>query len=48
MGDAEYAAAFHHLLMPIFTAFGPDLVLISAGFDSADGDRYFTWAGYGK
>lgn len=38
MGDSEYSAAFHHLLMPIFTEFNPELVLISAGFDSADGD----------
>ncbi len=37
-GDAEYLAAFHQLIMPIGHAFNPDLVLVSAGFDSARGD----------
>ena len=38
VGDIEYLAAFYHVIMPIATMFAPDLVLISAGFDSADGD----------
>ncbi len=38
MGDTEYMAAFQHVLMPIFYEFCPDLVLVSAGFDSAAGD----------
>lgn len=38
MGDAEYMAAFSHVLMPIFSSFNPELVLVSAGFDSALGD----------
>lgn len=38
MGDAEYLAAFHHLVMPIAREFAPDLVLVSAGFDAARGD----------
>ncbi len=38
MGDAEYLAAFDGLLLPIAKAFDPDLVLVSAGFDAADGD----------
>jgi histone deacetylase 6 len=38
MGDAEYLAAFDRLLLPIAKAFRPDLVLVSAGFDAADGD----------
>ena len=38
MGDAEYVAAFQQVLMPIATQFNPELVLISAGFDAADGD----------
>jgi histone deacetylase 6 len=38
MGDAEYTAAFDDVLMPIARAFEPDLVLVSAGFDAADGD----------
>ena len=38
MGDREYMAAFHRLVMPIAYAFRPQLVLVSAGFDAADGD----------
>ena len=38
MGDAEYLAAFDALVMPIGRAFDPDLVLVSAGFDAAEGD----------
>ena len=38
MGDADYLLAFHHLVMPIATHFSPDLVIVSAGFDSARGD----------
>ena len=37
-GDAEYLAAFHHLILPAATAFRPELVVISAGFDAAAGD----------
>lgn len=38
MGDPEYMAAFHHLVMPIAREFAPELVLVSAGFDAARGD----------
>ena len=38
MGDAEYLAAFDRIVMPICTEFAPELVLVSAGFDSAAGD----------
>ena len=38
MGDAEYAAAFERILEPIASEFAPDLVLVSAGFDAAEGD----------
>ena len=38
VGDVEYLAAFWHVIMPIATSFAPDLVLVSAGFDSALGD----------
>src|SRR5262245_12691207 len=38
MGDAEYLAAFDRVLLPIARAFDPDLVLVSAGFDAAEGD----------
>jgi len=39
MGDAEYAAAFDALVMPIATQFDPQLVIVSAGFDAAAGDK---------
>lgn len=35
---ADYLAAFHLLVLPILRAFAPELVLISAGFDAAEGD----------
>uniref|UniRef100_A0AAY4E9K8 Protein deacetylase HDAC6 n=1 Tax=Denticeps clupeoides TaxID=299321 RepID=A0AAY4E9K8_9TELE len=38
MGDSEYLAAFHHVVMPIAREFAPQLVLVSAGFDAARGD----------
>jgi histone deacetylase 6 len=38
MGDAEYFAAFDEVLLPIAQRFAPDLVLVSAGFDAAEGD----------
>ncbi|XP_053907411.1 histone deacetylase 7 isoform X3 [Cuculus canorus] len=37
MGDAEYLAAFRTVVMPIAHEFSPDVVLVSAGFDAADG-----------
>lgn len=37
-GDAEYMAAFDRVVMPAAEEFKPDLVLVSAGFDSAAGD----------
>lgn len=37
MGDAEYLAAFRSVVMPIAREFDPDVVLVSAGFDAADG-----------
>ncbi|XP_067880362.1 histone deacetylase 6 isoform X4 [Heterodontus francisci] len=38
MGDSEYMAAFHRVVMPICYQFQPELVLVSAGFDAARGD----------
>ncbi|XP_058127858.1 histone deacetylase 6 [Anopheles ziemanni] len=38
MGDAEYVAAFHSIVLPIAYEFEPELVLVSAGFDAAIGD----------
>jgi acetoin utilization deacetylase AcuC-like enzyme len=37
-GDAPYVEAFEKKLRPAALRFGPDLVLISAGFDAAKGD----------
>jgi histone deacetylase 6 len=39
MGDGEYMAAFQKIVMPIAHEFDPDLVIISAGFDAAEGDE---------
>ena len=38
MGDADYIYAFQQVVMPIATEFNPDLVIIAAGFDAAEGD----------
>ncbi len=38
MGDAEYLAAFHQIIMPVAYEYNPELVLISCGFDSGEGD----------
>lgn len=37
MGDAEYLAAFRCLVLPIASDYKPELILVSAGFDAADG-----------
>ena len=37
LGDANYAAAFALVVEPALAAFAPDLVLVSAGFDAAEG-----------
>ena len=38
MGDADYIYAFQQVVMPVATEFDPDLVIIAAGFDAAEGD----------
>lgn len=38
MGDADYLAAFHHIILPIISEFCPDIIIVSAGFDAAKGD----------
>lgn len=38
MGDSEYLAAFDRVLQPIARQFRPEVVLVSAGFDAAEGD----------
>ena len=37
-GDVEYEAALTRAVEPAVAAFEPDLLLVSAGFDAADGD----------
>jgi len=37
-GDAEYAAAFERVIVPVLDAFRPELVLVSAGFDAHRND----------
>lgn len=37
-GDGEYAGIFERLLRPIAMEFDPELILISAGFDTSAGD----------
>lgn len=33
-GDADYIAAWDHVLLPVAETFNPDIVLVSAGFDA--------------
>ena len=39
MGDADYIYAFQQIIMPVAYDFDPDLVIIAAGFDAAEGDQ---------
>ncbi|CAN8264847.1 unnamed protein product [Cochlearia groenlandica] len=34
-GDADYLAAWDHILIPVAKEFNPDIILLSAGFDAA-------------
>ena len=38
LGDADYLAAFDLVIDPIARSFDPNLVIIAAGFDAAEGD----------
>ena len=38
MGDAEYAYAFRHIVLPLVTNWEPQMILVSAGFDAVRGD----------
>ncbi|RKP32901.1 hypothetical protein METBISCDRAFT_11348 [Metschnikowia bicuspidata] len=52
VGDADYVYAFQKIVIPIICEFDPDLIIVSAGFDAADGDIigqcHVTPAGYGQ
>lgn len=37
MGDTEYLAAFKYIVIPIARQYNPDIVIVSAGFDAAEG-----------
>lgn len=36
--DSDYQAAFAQVVLPMASEFAPDLIMVSAGFDAADGD----------
>lgn len=38
MGDGEYMSAFYQIVMPIASEYQPELVIVSSGFDSGEGD----------
>ncbi|PNW76576.1 hypothetical protein CHLRE_11g467706v5 [Chlamydomonas reinhardtii] len=38
MGDGDYMAAFSLVVEPVLQSYAPDLVIVAAGFDAADGD----------
>ncbi|MBN3279975.1 HDA10 deacetylase, partial [Polyodon spathula] len=46
MNNADYLAVFFHVLLPVAYEFSPELVLISAGFDSAVGDPEVKFTGF--
>ncbi|KAI9244363.1 hypothetical protein BDA99DRAFT_529154 [Phascolomyces articulosus] len=52
MTDGDYLYAFRQVVMPIAMEFAPSLVIVSAGFDAAEGDHigecHVTPAGYGQ
>lgn len=33
-GDADYVAAWDHILLPVAKEFKPDIIIVSAGFDA--------------
>jgi len=37
-GTDEYIYAFERIALPIIKEFSPEFIIISAGFDSAEGD----------
>jgi len=38
LGDADYLAAFDLVIEPVVRSFAPDLIIIAAGYDAAEGD----------
>ena len=37
-GDLDYQAAFETIIEPVIKSFSPDLIIVAAGFDAAEGD----------
>ena len=44
-GDPEYLAAFRCVVVPVAREFGPDIILVSAGFNATGGHPH-TLGGY--
>ena len=38
MSNGDYLSAFSHVLIPIAYEYNPDIIIVSAGFDAAEGD----------
>lgn len=38
IGDHEYQAAFEYVVLPMLSEFQPELIIVSCGFDAAEGD----------
>ena len=38
MHDGDYVYAFNKIIQPVISEFDPDLIIVSSGFDAADGD----------
>lgn len=36
--DGDYIYAFNKVIIPVLIEFGPDLIIVSSGFDASDGD----------
>ncbi|KAI5963445.1 HDA1 [Candida pseudojiufengensis] len=51
MHDGDYVYAFNKVIIPVILEFDPDLIIVSSGFDAADGDViggcHVSPAGYG-
>ncbi|CAI5756113.1 unnamed protein product [Candida verbasci] len=51
MHDGDYVYAFNKVILPVIMEFDPDLMIVSSGFDAADGDMiglcHVSPAGYG-
>jgi acetoin utilization deacetylase AcuC-like enzyme len=37
LGEVEYSAMFERIVLPVLAEFNPDMIMVSAGFDAAEG-----------